>query len=331
MNNFNLRKNHIAILVTIILLFSGCSDVNSTPVFLNGFYFDTIISITVYDDNDAESVNTILNDCMELCSYYENIFSKTKECSEIYKINNSNTTPVNVSDELIELLTISIELAKLSDGEVDPTIGSLSELWNIGKDNFAIPSEEGVKEALSHVNYQNIIIDHVAKSVTLTDPKSKLDLGFIAKGYIADKLKDYLISKNIKSAIINLGGNILTIGDKNGEPFKIGIRNPLTSDSNSYIKSLDIRDKSIVSSGNYERFSEVNGQRYHHILSTKTGYPCDTSLSQVTIISKDSVTGDKLSTLCFILGYEDAQEFLKDYYPDVTAIFVNTSGQIIEK
>ena len=155
-----------------------------------------------------------------------------------------------------------------------------------------------------------------------------LDLGFIAKGYIADKLKAYLVSNCVESAIINLGGNVLTIGKRpDGSPFQVGVQKPF-ADSGTAALTLSIADKSLVSSGNYERYFVKDDILYHHILSTENGYPADSGLSSVTIISENSVDGDALSTLCFILGYEKGKK-LTDSLQGVEAVFIDIDGNIL--
>ncbi len=233
---------------------------------------------------------------------------------------------MTVDEDTLRLLQIALEYARLSDGVVDPTIGGLSMLWNFGSDNQEIiPKQQMIDEALSHVDYQSVMID--GNQITLTDPDARLELGFIAKGYIGDKLKEYLISQGVTSALINLGGNVVALGHKpDGTPFRIGIRDPFEGHGSTAL-TLDITDKSVVSSGNYERYFEKDGKLYHHILSTDTGYPAESGLSQVTILTSDSVDGDALSTLCFILGYEKAVSFLENF-PEVQAIFIAEDGNI---
>ena len=154
-----------------------------------------------------------------------------------------------------------------------------------------------------------------------------IDLGFIAKGYIADDLKFFLKDKGIGSAIIDLGGNIVLVGDKNGSSFRIGLKDP-ENPGGEPITTLDLTDSSIVSSGGYERFITYDGKRYHHILSLKDGYPAESDLNMVSIISDKSIDGDALSTICFILGKDKAVEFLNTSYPDAKAVFVDRDNNI---
>jgi len=234
---------------------------------------------------------------------------------------------VPVSEDTLTLLHTALDYAALSDGLVDPTVGALSQLWNFGSDNQEIiPETEAVDSALLHVDYRFVEIK--GNEVRLTDPEARIELGFIAKGFIGDKIKEYLISRNISSALINLGGNVVALGGRpDGTPFHVGIRNPF-GEAGEPLLVLDASDISIVSSGNYERFFDKDGRRYHHILSTETGEPAESGLAQVTILSSDSASADALSTLCFILGYEKAASFL-EAYPEVQAVFVTTDGEVL--
>ncbi len=315
------------ILILPLPLIQGCQNAAINPVTVQGFYFDTVVSLTFYE-NDLQKADMLKQECMKLMQLYEDRFSRTKKGSDIWNINHSKGAPVTVSTETILLLEKALYYAELSDGLVDPTIGTLSCLWNFGTSNEKkIPSKEEIQAALSHVDYQTVKIQE--NQVTLADPEAIIDLGFIAKGYIADLLKEYLQSQNVQSAIINLGGNVLTIGSKpDGSPFQIGIQKPF-SDTGTALLSLPVVNQSLVSSGNYERYFIKDRTVFHHILSTRTGYPADSDLSQVTIISNSSVDGDALSTLCFILGSEKGHSLINSI-PDTEAVFVTSDNQIIK-
>ena len=179
--------------------------------------------------------------------------------------------------------------------------------------------------ACTHVNYQNIQIE--GNTVTLTDPQTQIDLGGIAKGYIADRLKEYLLSEGVEHALINLGGNTLAVGTKyDGSPFRIGIQKPF-SEKNEVITAVEITDRSVVSSGIYQRYFEKDGRIYHHILNPDTGYPYENNLLQVTIISDQSVDGDALSTCCFALGLKDGSKLIESL-DNVQAIFVTNDYEL---
>lgn len=316
-----IRCSLLALLCNVIL--AGCGRISlGEPLKATGFYFDTVISVSLYDGGTQE----VLDECMELAMYYEKLLSPNIEESDVWKINHSMGHAVEVKEDTLIVLNTALSYAQLSDGLVDPSIGSLSSLWNFGSGNEGIvPGKEEIAAALSHVGYQSILID--GNQVRVTDPGTQIDLGFIAKGFIGDKMKEFLASKGVSSALINLGGNVVTLGNRpDGTPFRIGIQKPFAS-AGTTILTLDLSDVSVVSSGNYERYFEKDGIFYHHILSPKTGYPAESGLSQVTILSPSSIDADALSTLCFLLGYEKAASLLEDH-PDLQAIFIMESGEI---
>ena len=310
----------IAILVSS-LLFTGCHLVTKEPISKTGIYFDTVISIDIYDSNNT----SLLEQCFEYCKEFEETVSRTIETSEIYQINHANGNPVEVSDVTLELLKKGVEYGDLTNGKFDITIAPLSELWDFKNNTGTVPNEQDIKEALSHVNYKNIVID--GNMITLTDPKSAIDLGGIAKGYMADRLKEYLTKQGVESALINLGGNILAVGSKpDGTPFHLGIQKPFDKQGVT-ITSVKTADSSVVSSGVYERYFKTDDALYHHILNSKTGFPYNNGLLGVTILSEKSVDGDALSTSCFALGLEDGMKLIESLN-GVDAIFVTDDYQL---
>lgn len=317
---YNLITTLLFVFISLTTLI-GCQN-NAVPETINGFYFDTFISITLYQPITPE----LKDNCLALCDKYENMFSAAIDNSDIYKINHANGEPVIVANETIELVELAIHFARLSDGLCDPTIYPLSSLWDYKSDNPTIPDSKSLSDAISHINYQNILISD--NTITLHDPDAQIDLGFIAKGYIADKLKEYLLSQNITSGIINLGGNVLLIGSKpGGEKYNIGIEYPFGNKSEP-ITSVSVADVSVVTSGIYERYFENNGQIYHHILNPFTGYPENNQLYSVTIVGPSSAICDALSTTVFLLGIDKCKELMVDY-PDYQVIFVTNEYQVI--
>lgn len=309
-----------AILIGCMLL-CGCTT-NKDPISKTGIYFDTVITIKLYDSQDAE----LLEQCFAYCDEFEQLISRTIETSEISKINNSKGNPVTVSDTTIELLEMGKSYSALTHGAFDITIAPLSALWDFKNNPGNVPSNDEIQDALSHVSYENIILS--GHTVTLLDPDMAIDLGAIAKGYMADKLKDYLLSEGVESAIIDLGGNILAIGNKpDNSNFTIGIKKPFSD--GEMISTESIHDISVVTSGCYERYFEVDDTIYHHILNTETGYPCDNGLYSVTIFSEKSVDGDALSTSCFALGLEEGVKLIKSL-DGVDALFVTDDYEIID-
>ena len=302
------------ILLIFMLNITSCSSTKE-PISKSSIFFDTIINIQIYDSSDTK----LLDGCFKICETYEQKLSRTIETSEISKINNASGKPVEVSDETIDVIKKGLYFSELSNGKFDITIAPLSILWDFKNNTGTIPDDESVKEALSHVNYKNILIS--GNTITMKDPESKIDLGAIAKGYIADQLKEYLENKGVKHAIINLGGNVLTIGSRvDGSDFNIGIQKPF-DETNTPITSVSVNDKSVVSSGIYERYFKKDGIIYHHILDSSSGYPYQNNLLEVSIISNKSVDGDGLSTTCFALGLDEGMKLINSL-DDTEAIFI---------
>lgn len=311
------------------LLFSGCGNRSGVKtISKSGFYFNTVITVTLYDASQEQ----LLLDCFSLADKYEGYFSNTIKDSDVSKINAAEGKPVAVHEETLELIEKGIFYGRQSGGTFDITIGRLSDLWDFSTksllektDASMLPSEDEIRAAVETVNYENIHVD--GTTAALTNPDARLDLGGIAKGYIADKMKLFLYENGVESGTINLGGNVLTLGPKNdGSAYRIGIQKPFSKDS-SAIASVEVTDRSVVSSGVYERCFQVDGKLYHHILDTTTGYPYDNGLLGVTIITKDSVDGDGLSTTCFALGLEKGMELIEGL-DDTEAIFITEDYEI---
>lgn len=337
MNHKCRLKNMLSLTVLLILsllCMTGCSRI-ADPVTETGFYLDTVIQITLYDTGNRGECSQRIKECFSLIDKYEHLFSATLEGSDIWNINHGNGRPVTVSEETVDLLATAVDYAKATEGAIDPTIRPVSELWNFGSEGGAhLPADSEIKEALSHVSCDTIHFDvtpsdgtslPVRNTVTLNDPNAAIDLGFIAKGYIADRLKDYLLSQGVENACISLGGNVITIGEKpDGTPFCIGIQEPFAADGTT-LGTIDVRDLSVVTSGIYERCFYENDVLYHHVLDTATGYPVDNELASVTIVCDSSTKADALSTSCLCMGLEKGRQFL-DGQEDVEYLLITKEG-----
>lgn len=315
-----MKKLFLILTILLLFLLGGCQTKQDT-VTCNGMFFDTVISVTVYDTPKK----TLEQDIMEFCRKYDNLLSRTNPESEISKINSAQGNPTKVSPETIEILEKSIEYSQLTGGAFDITIGPLVDLWDFKKSHPTLPDQKDIDEALSHVDYTKIKIDK--DTVTLEDPLAKIDLGGIAKGYIGDQLKTFLKEQGIQTALINLGGNIVVFGEKSDHsPFHIGIQKPF-DETGTPITSMEIRDASLVTSGVYERYFEFNQTLYHHLLDPKTGMPSQSPLYSATILCESSAQADALSTACFVLGVDQSKELITQL-KDVTAIFITDDNQI---
>lgn len=337
------------VLVCPILLFTGCGNITDAdtsttgnePISISSIKLNTAVQITIYDSQDK----ALLDDCLALCDKYELIFSRTNEKSELYKLNHRKdtsdkdtntdrqTTPYpvsgtadtwHISEDLAALLSEGLDITRESDGAFDIAIAPLTSLWDFTAEDPKAPDDADIQKVLSLCSSDGVTID--GQDITLPSDDIQFDVGAIAKGYIADRLKDFLVKKGVNSAIINLGGNVLCIGSKpNGTPFKIGIQKPF-ADRNETEAVMDITGKSVVSSGIYERCFKQGGKLYHHILNPQTGYPYENGLISVTIISDQSVDGDALSTTCFALGLEDGLKFAEK--KGVQAVFITEDYEL---
>ena len=326
-----MKKKTVVILTILYMFFlgacsaSGGTEVPATadkPLSKTGEALNTSISISLYDSKDE----SVLNGCFELINKYEKMFSRTDPDSEIYALNEKGQA--DLSPETYELLMLGLKYSDQTKGRFNIVIEPLTSLWNFSSDNPKVPSETDIKEAIKHLDYTNIAMNEEGQKtrVALGDKESGIDLGAIAKGYIADKVKEYLLGKGVKSALINLGGNVLLVGGKpDGSDFTVGLQNPF-GDRNDYKEIVKAKDVSIVTSGTYERNFTENGKTYHHILNPSTGYPYDNGLVAVSIISPTSVEGDALSTSCFVLGLEEGMKLI-DSLPNVHAVFVTEDGK----
>ncbi|MBM6859121.1 FAD:protein FMN transferase [Clostridium saudiense] len=295
------------------------------PIKRTEMLMGTVISVTLYDSTDE----TILDKVFEKVKDLEKTFSINEAGTEVDKINdNAGIAPVKVSDDTIEVVKAGLYYSDLSHGKFDVTIGPLVKLWNIpDRPTDDIPTQNEIDTVLPLTNYKDVVIDETNKTIFLTRPGMMLDLGGIAKGYTADVISEMLTDEGVKSAIIDLGGNIFAHGEKiSGDAWKIGIQNPFST-RGEIVGAISVKNKSIVTSGIYERYIEVNGVKYHHILSPETGYPYENDIAGITIISDKSTTGDALSTSVFALGIDEGMKFVENL-DDVDAIFVTKDNEI---
>ena len=278
-----------------------------------GFYLDTVITLTAY----TEDVQ-ILNDALEECGRYERLLSRTVEGSDVWNINHAQGKPVTVSDDTIEILQTAASVSEASDGAFDVTIAPASTLWDFTSGAAVLPDAGKLEEAAQLIDYSKVEID--GNEVTLPEGMM-IDLGGVAKGYIADAVKYYLEDRGIESAILSFGGNIVAIGLKpDGTPWKVGIQD-IDEPTGNYMLVAANYGGSTVTSGIYERGFELDGVYYHHILDTATGMPVNNELASVTIFSDSSMWGDALATAAFALGTEKGLELIETM-EEIEAVFI---------
>lgn len=319
-----MKRYSRAILILLSLL-SILSCMGEQTDFLShrDFALDTTVSIKLYGIQNRKP----LEDGMEEIRRLEELLSAHLEGSDIYQLSaRAGSEWVDISSESQDLLQRGIAFGELSEGLLDITAGPLIDLWAIDPPHGHVPTEEELNQTLPLIDYRLIELDN--QRAFLPNQGMEVNLGAIAKGYIADRLKEFYSDQGISNGIINLGGNILLMGSKPGDqPFRIGIQDP-QSDRGADLGAVTLTDSSLVSSGDYERFFEDSqGKRYHHIFNPYTGYPGDTGLQQVTVISSESLLGDALSTSLFLMGLNQAMELVESL-EEVEAVFVTKSNQI---
>lgn len=285
----------------------------------------TVCIITLYSGEPQE----IFDRAFSLIEREELRMSLQKGNSELSRINErAGIEKLQVSDDIYQVIKTSLLYSQISRGAFDPTIAPLVELWGIGQDfTSVVPPEPAINSKRELIDYRKVLLGE-NRSVFLAEKGMRIDLGGIAKGYIADKVKEFLISEGVERGIINLGGNIIVLGSKlKSQPWNIGIQNPFDSRGN-HIGIASVTDKTIVTSGIYERYFLFEGKRYHHILDPLTGYPVENDLASVTIIADRSIDADALSTTLFILGLKEGIK-LTEKIENSEAIFVTKEKDVI--
>ena len=294
------------------------------------FIFNTRVHQKIYYNKEGgiNEVQKIVEQATILMQEFEEKLSFFNEESEVSIINkNASKGFKKVSEDTFEILKKAVYYSKLTNGIFDITIAPLVKAWKINSDNPVILDDDKINELIKLVDYEDVILNENNLSVMLLRENQKIDLGGIAKGYIADKIIDFYKQNNVKSAIINIGGNIKVLGEKDdGSLWNIGIYEP-KKHSEKIICSIEARDKSIVTSGGYERAFNYNDELYCHILNPKSGYPIKSDLKSITVVSSESIDGDALSTPLFIMGKDKAYEFMKKY--NISGVMITDGDEII--
>ncbi|MGL5068050.1 MAG: FAD:protein FMN transferase [Sarcina sp.] len=320
-----MKKSLVFFIITMGLTLSGCSNTkmeDADPISRTELFMGTSVKITLYNHKDEKTMDK----AFERIKAIEDTVSINKEGTELNELNkNAGVRPIKLSADSIEIIEKGLEYSQLSKGSYDISIGPLVKLWSIGLPEAKVPSEEEIKNTLKNIDYSKIKINE--NEVFLEEEGMILDLGSIAKGYAADEVVELLEDEGIEKAVIDLGGNIYVMGKKaQGQKWKIGIQNPFANRGTA-IGSILLEDKSIVTTGVYERYIEDGDTKYHHVLNPKTGYPYETEIAGVTIIADESIDADSLSTLVFTKGIVEGIKFIEGI-KNVDAIFVTNDREI---
>lgn len=328
----NLRsKLLIFILISLVgvIFLTACnltpSKATTTPLTRTEFLLGTVVTISLYDHQSEE----ILDLAIEKLKNLENTLSINKSGTLIDEVNDAaGIHPVVVDEDTYNVIAKGLSYSEMTDGAFDITVGPIVKLWNIGFPEARVPSPTEIENALPLVGFHKVTLNPDDLSVYLTEPGMRLDLGGIGKGYAADEVANLLSNEGVEHAIIDLGGNVYTLGDKPGNQlWTIGVQDPFNP-RGKIIGRLKAKNKSIVTSGIYERFIEDEaGHKYHHILNPKTGYPYENQIAGVTIVSDSSTDGDALSTAVFAMGVEEGLKFVETL-DGIDAIFITLDSKV---
>ena len=331
-------KNVMSVLVCVMAgaMLSGCTyNIGTTKVEQKSdsfFAMDTYMTVTLYYNGTVndEKAEDVLSNLRELAEHYDSLFSVTNPESDISKLNNAKGSVVNVSSETYEIISKSIDISKETDGLFDITLYPIVKAWGftVGENDLnsgsRVPDMQVVKEILD----ENIGYEHISllpdNSIKL-NPGTMIDLGAVAKGYLSQKMTDYLKETDIKGAVISLGGSVQTYGMKNdsGEKYDIGIANPFKTDELTGV--VRVEEKAVITSGAYQRYFEENGKKYHHIMDARTGAPVESDLASVTVIASDGAYADAIATALYVMGKDKAIEYVKAH-ADVGVILIDNEN-----
>lgn len=322
-----------ALAIAVLVIAITAVSVNPKKITKTDFLLDTYVSVTVYG-NHKDAAEAVLSNVRTI----HNEYSAYGKDSQVSRINDAPAgEAIPVSDACFSLLCRAMELSKVTHGAFDVTVKPVMDLWDFSGTPH-VPNEAELDAALASVNYQNLALNPADKTVTKLAPYVKIDLGGIAKGYAADCAVDILLKAGVESAILDFGGNVVTIGEcpqglfdcirtgSKTKPFTVGIQSP-TEVRGTVAATVTAENSpcAVVTSGGYERAFSENGKTYHHILNPKTGKQPENGILSVTVVSENSTTADALSTALFVLG-EDGVPMAKGLYDEL--IFMKDNGEI---
>ena len=320
-----------AVLELIMLTtITGCAGTNSEYRDFNFFAMDTYITIRLAAEKDDgtkltdEYLNSVADECASIISELEGTLSAHSKNSDVYALNSGVDVMIKADKTLLSLLDTADTISELTNGAYDYTLGSVTELWDPKK--AAVPSKADVLKALEHTGSDKLMI--VNQTIRKLDPDTKIDFGGIGKGVAAQMLLEYLYTTDVSYGLVSLGGNIGVYGEKpEYGNYKIGIRDP--DESDKVIGYMYIKSGFVSVSGDYERYFEADGVRYHHIIDPSTGYPADSGVRSVAVHTSNGASSDALSTALFVLGVDKSLELYAEGSLSFEAVFVTDDGKIV--
>lgn len=284
------------------------------------FAMDTYMTVTAYGKNAENGVNKAVDEINRL----ETVLSAEKQESDIYKLNETGSG--TLSTDTKNIVSKALEINKTTNGAFDISIYPLMVKWGFTTQKYNVPSKNEISKLLKDVDSSKIIFDEKSGNIKLKE-NMKIDLGGIAKGYTSNRVMQIFKECGVKSGLVSLGGNVQALGTKtDGTAWQIAIENP--DKSSDYIGVVSVKDKAVITSGGYERYFEKNGKTYHHILDPETGYPAESGLKSVTIVSDDGTLADALSTSLFVMGKEKALDYWREHKNEFDTVLVEDNGDI---
>lgn len=306
-------KKCVAVFAAMLLfLLPLCGCGKSAYRFTYTDVFDTVTTLVLYAESEKEA-DAWAEKLHERLTFYHclySIYDTFDGVTNLRTVNERAGETVQVAREIVDLLTFGKDAFARTEGAVNIAMGSVLQLWHEARDAAKLPSAAALAAAAEHCDIENLRIDETAKTVCLADPAMRLDVGAVAKGFAGERLADYARELGIESALFSLGGNVVAVGDKGGEPFVIGVEDP--RDLQSYTVKVAACNLAVVTSGDYQRYFTLDGVRYHHLIDPETRYPAQL-FRAVTVVGADSGVADMLSTALFLLPQETGAALLKKY------------------
>ena len=328
-----MKTKVISLLLSLFLvlpLFSSCKAEKRTEY--SFLYFDTVTTVIAYGESEKEFKENTEKIFSELGRYHKafDIYKTYNGINNLATVNENEETEVD--KEIIDLILFSKELYEKTNGKLNIALGSVLSLWHYERaraesdpSSAALPEKDALKKASEHTGIDKISVNSEKGTVLRLDPDLKIDVGGVGKGFAVERVAEFMEKEGMEGYLLNVGGNIRTVGSKNGGKWDVAIENPDRESSEPYIEYLSVEDMSVVTSGVYQRYFTVEGKNYHHIIDPETLYPSENYLS-LTVVTKDSGVADALSTALFNMELEEGKEILKNF-PETYVLWVLTGGE----